>query len=107
MRAPQGRGGSGTRGSRTVYLAGAVDTAATLLESEGLLALILVSLVLTAWIGGQGQGWTLTGKPHATLTPTSHMDEDSRVCPRGPCQPPLPPGARAPPQCPVCHEQVN
>lgn len=41
-----GEGGTG-------YLAGAADTAPTLLESKGLLTLILVSLVLTAWTGGQ------------------------------------------------------
>lgn len=35
----------------TAYLAGAADTEAPLVESEGLLALILVSLVLTAWMG--------------------------------------------------------
>ena len=42
---------------------------ATLLELEGLLVLILVPPVLTAWTGrqrGGGQGWGLMGEPHHT-----------------------------------------
>lgn len=75
----------------------------TLLQPEDLLTLILVSLVLTAWTGGQGhrgRGWMLMGKPHTTLkhppAPAPPMS-----------QPPLPPGSRAPPWCPVCHETVR
>lgn len=71
----------------------------TLAEAKGLLTLILVSLVLTAWIGGPGgQSWRLTAKPHTT----------SRHPPPAPRhQLSLPPGSRAPPQGPVCHEKVR
>lgn len=43
---------------RRTHLADAPKAAAILLEGEGLLALIFMSLVFTAWTGGQGTGGT-------------------------------------------------
>lgn len=43
---------------RHTHLADAPKAAAILLEGEGLLAPIFMSLVFTAWTGGQGTGGT-------------------------------------------------
>lgn len=80
----------GVRG-RDCYLAGAADAAPTLLESKGLLTLILVSLVLTAWMGGQED----RGTELEDDSKVSHHLEASTLPPDAPAS--LPPGSRVPP----------
>lgn len=71
MKGPQRMRQSWGVGRRAGYLAGAENAAATLLESEGLLALILVSLELTSWTGGPGTGLEADWKApcHLEATP--------------------------------------
>lgn len=86
------------------YLAGAAQAAATLLESEGLLALIVVSLVLTAWTGGWGTRDRVGGCRGRLTRPGihSHPDEDSHLQGSGPASHPQESGPTA---MPVRHEK--
>lgn len=90
----------------TAYLAGAAQAAAALLEPEGLLAPIVVSLVLTAWTGGWGRGTGLEadGEASLPLTSTSHPDEDGHL--QGSLPAPTP-RSQGPTTVPLCHQKVR